>query len=165
MSRADMIQTLMLEIAQTRDTIQALRVPCPKSLCRRSCTGSLETVSTNQEDAEDLRLLLIQFPEDLRVLTSDPALMHAFERHYKGVVKKRDLPLLLRLYELPCAVVLLPEISWQKSLSLLALKDDRTLDKLRKSWARSVVSDEIKRERIQIISRMTTVLDPTRVPL
>ena len=156
----DMIQTLLLEISQTKDVVDSLHDSFSRVPCEIRC-GGLGTQET--ENSDDVRLLLIAYPRDLQILSSNPNLMHAFERHFRGHVQEYDEPFLLKMYALPSAVVLLPETAWQQSLSWLARSDDKSLEKLLKSWNRELVSDEIHRERMQIISRAKMGGSPTDV--
>jgi hypothetical protein len=122
---------------------------------RKTCQRDCQEIQTHEpEPDEDVRLLLLAYPSDLRVLSSDLSLIHAFERHYRGVVRKSDEHVLQTIYALPSAVVLLPEVVWQKSLALIADQDKGGLDKLRKSWERDGASIDIQKERMHIISRM-----------
>ncbi len=159
-SAALMLQTLQEEIRETQKFVAQLRHRRRKPTlntdeCPLICKELETVVKPPRVDHEDIRLNLINFPRDLGVLSKNKRLLDMFERHFHNVVQTSDFPLLYEMYALPSAVVLIPESAWQQTFAIIAQRGD--LQKLKDAWEMDTadVSEDIKRERRQIISRIS----------
>lgn len=149
-------------IAALSDRIRSLRTPhlsdgtYDASTLSRKCSVICEVLQQTPNALECLKRCVRpvvpirsvhsfekEYPYDVRILDDDIGLLKAFERHQLAASDdmipdtEEELNWITQIYTMPIATVVLPEVAWQRSLSLLQLPKHRAhQEKVLATWSR-----------------------------